>query len=508
MNAVVILVSVAATLFAGVRWLRVAQREHYLPGRASRFAARWWFGSGPNALLAVAVAVGLAGATSRAVPGLVAAAAVATGPLGLSVRGRTGRLAWTRRLRTLAGVWVGLQAVLIVVAAATAMPAVAVFGAVFVPPMVDLAAAITAPIERRLAARFVEAAAKRAQQVAPVIVAITGSYGKTSTKGFVAHFVGPYRTVVASPRSFNNRAGLARAVNEHLAPGTDVFVAEMGTYGKGEIAELCGWLPPKIAAITAIGPVHLERFGSEDAIVEAKSEILDRADVAVLNIDDPRLAALAGRRAAMGQRVVRCSAVDPAADVAVLIEGDGSSVVLSTGGVRGPAVPRPVAPLTNVAVAAAIALELGVSAADIAGLVPSVPAAANRATVGRGANGFTIIDDTFNSNPAGAAHALDLLRREAAEGARAVVVTPGMVELGPRQAEENEKLARAAGEFVTDFVIVGQTNRRALARGLRDIAGVNVVLVDHREEAVEWVKAHLNTGDAVLYENDLPDHFP
>lgn len=508
MNAAVILVSATATLFAGARWLRVAQREHYLPGRASRFAARWWFGSGPNAVLSVAVAVGLAGATARPVPGLVAAVAVATGPLGLSVHGRTGRLAWTRRLRTLAAVWLFIHAALIVAAVVTTMPAIAVFGAVFVPVMVDLAAAITAPIERRLAARFVAAAATRAQQVAPVIVAITGSYGKTSTKGFVAHFVAPIRTVVASPRSFNNRAGLARAVNEHLAPGTDVFVAEMGTYGKGEIAELCAWLPPKIAAITAIGPVHLERFGSEDAIVEAKSEIFEGAEVAVLNVDDPRLDALAGRLEARGQRVVRCSAVDPGADVAVIADGDGTSVVLSTGGVRGPAVPRPVAPLTNVAVAAAIALELGASAAGIAGLISSVPSAANRAAVGRGANGFTIIDDTFNSNPAGSAHALDLLRREVAEGGRAVVVTPGMVELGSRQAEENEKLARAAGEFVTDFVIVGQTNRRALTRGLRETVGVNVVLVDHRNDAVEWVKAHLNTGDAVLYENDLPDHFP
>ncbi len=62
-------------------------------------------------------------------------------------------------------------------------------------------------------------------------MAITGSYGKTSTKGYVAHLVGASRAVVASPASFNNRAGLARAVNEHLAEGTEVFVAEMGTYG-------------------------------------------------------------------------------------------------------------------------------------------------------------------------------------------------------------------------------------------------------------------------------------
>ena len=106
---------------------------------------------------------------------------------------------------------------------------------------------------------------------------------------------------MATPASFNNRAGLARAVNEHLADGTEVFVAEMGTYGPGEIADLCRWCPPAIAVITAIGPVHLERFGSEDRIVEAKAEITVPAADVVLQVDDPRLAALADRAEAAGQ---------------------------------------------------------------------------------------------------------------------------------------------------------------------------------------------------------------
>ena len=79
-------------------------------------------------------------------------------------------------------------------------------------------------------------------------------------------------------------------MNEHLADGTEVFVAEMGTYGRGEIAELCSWIRPDVAVITAIGPVHLERFGSEDRVLEAKAEILD----------DARLRRARGRRRAPG----------------------------------------------------------------------------------------------------------------------------------------------------------------------------------------------------------------
>ena len=508
MNLAAIVVAVFATALAGLRWLRVAQREHYLPGRVSVFAARWWFGSGPNRVLAVAVVLALVAAPVRTPAALVASVAIAAGPFGLAIRGRTGRLAWTRRLRTLAAVWITLQA--IVVAAGLAVgetAALAAVGAALVPVLVDFALALVEPVENRLAGRFVAQAAARVKQVSPTVVAITGSYGKTSTKGYVAHFVGPSRTVVASPRSFNNRAGLARAVNEHLVPGTEVFVAEMGTYGIGEIAELCRWLPPRVAAITAIGPVHLERFRTEDNIVTAKSEILDGAEVAVLNVDDERLAALAARRAAAGQRVVRCSARQSDADVAVVADDSGTAVVLAVSGAASKPVSRPVAPLTNVAVAAAIAIELGVAADTVAERIPTLPVTDSRAAVRTGAGGFKIIDDTFNSNPTGAAHALDLLRTTAVEGGRAVLVTPGMVELGHRQADENKRFAAAASEFVTDAVIVGHTNRRALLSGLSQ-RPVNVVLVETRDDAVNWVKTHLHADDVVLYENDLPDHFP
>ena len=155
--------------------------------------------------------------------------------------------------------------------------AAAVVAAVAVPVVVDLACAVTDPFERRAAGRYVGEAAERIRRVAPKVVAITGSYGKTTTKGYVAHLLSASMTTVASPGSFNNRAGLSRAVNEHVAPGTEVFVAEMGTYGRGEIAELCEWLVPDVSVITAIGPVHLERFGSEERVVEAKAEILDKA---------------------------------------------------------------------------------------------------------------------------------------------------------------------------------------------------------------------------------------
>jgi UDP-N-acetylmuramoyl-tripeptide--D-alanyl-D-alanine ligase len=318
-------------------------------------------------------------------------------------------------------------------------------------------------------------------------------------------------TVVPTPKSFNNQSGLSRAVNENLLPGTDVFVAEMGTYGPGEIAEMCAWVPPDIAVITAIGPVHLERMGSEELITEAKAEILALARVAVLNVDNRWLAPLAPRARAEGKKVWRCSAVDRRADVCVVHDEGALRVFLGPSARQIAHVKGLDAPATNVACAVAVALELGVTPELIARRLPTLGAAAHRREVTEGTNGATVIDDTYNANPAGAAAALQLLSRLRVEGQRCVVVTPGMVELGARQAEENARFGEAAARVATHLLVIGQTNAAALVAGWRaapEDSRAHMLRFATRQEAVPWVARHLGPGDVVLYENDLPDHFP
>jgi len=507
----------------------VAQREHYLPGSVSRFALRWWRVPPVNPLLTAAAVAAAAASWWWPVAGVVTAAAVAAGPHGLSLRGRTAPLAWTRRLRTLAVVSAGLV-VIVLVAGALAGPAslVAVLVALALPALVDLSCLVTAPIELKLGGHFVDAAAARLARVDPLVVAVTGSYGKTSTKGHIAHLVRPTRSVVVSPASFNNRAGLARAVNEHLADGTEVFVAEMGTYGPGEIADLCRWCTPDIAVITAIGPVHLERFGSEDRIVEAKTEILSSARDIVLPVDDPRLAAVADRMASAGRNVLRCSATDRGADVCVVRGVDVDRVTLFVDGELLAADVRVAAGVhpTNLACAVAVALLCKVDRADIALRLAGLPAVEHRLQAVPAGSGATILDDTYNSNPSGAAEALAVLAalaagdtgagadsgaaRGAHGGGRRVVVTPGMVELGDRQDVENRRFGEAIARVATDVLVVGRTNRRALLAGLAAVpdSTTGVHLVVNRDEAVGWVRTHLCPPDVVLYENDLPDHYP
>jgi UDP-N-acetylmuramoyl-tripeptide--D-alanyl-D-alanine ligase len=161
----------------------------------------------------------------------------------------------------------------------------------------------------------------------------------------------------------------------------------------------------------------------------------------------------------------------------------------------------------NVACAVAVALCLGVPPATVAARLESLPGAPHRRSIGKAASGATIIDDTFNSNPTGAMAALKLLAGSGEDGGKKVVVTPGMVELGPLQDRENANFGAEAGSVADELFVVGRTNSKALSSGAR-AAGRVPRRVRHRRDAVAWVVANLGPADAVLYENDLPDHYP
>ena len=369
----------------------------------------------------------------------------------------------------------------------------------FAPTSMDIALAIANPIEKALSKKWLVAAQKKLRQVNPTVVAVTGSYGKTSTKGYIAHLVGAKFSVVPSPASFNNLMGLARAVNDKLTPGTEVFVAEMGIFGEGEIRRLCESFPPDIAAITVIGEAHLERMKTRETILRAKSEIVENAKTVVLPIDDPDLARLADRCEGEGKRVIRVSAVGSPCDVSV----DPVDSTATIAGETVPVVISGVGHAINLAVALGIAHALNLPLAAMKDRVVSLPTAAHRAEPQQAPSGALIIDDSYNANPSGAARAVEGGAAMAKErGGEFIVVTPGMIELGKVQAERNrafaEQIANAGGELF----VVGYTNRKALVSG-HPSARVFAKRTDAMSDALQRAGA---TG-VILVENDLPDHY-
>jgi len=498
----------AASVLQSFRWLRVAQREHYIPGSVVRFAVRWMVQRRQVPLFC-----GLLVGTSTLFalrPSLVAVGAVVYGalmPRGLGIKGRTSQLTWTRRLRTLAavtgalgGMVVGLL-VLVGRFSESLSWVLAGCAVVGLPGVVDIATRITAPFERRAAQQYVDEASRRLASVRPRVVAITGSYGKTSTKHHLAELLGASSGVVPTPKSFNNRAGLSRAINEHLGDDTQIFIAEMGTYGPGEIAELCDWCPPDIAIVTSIGPVHLERMKSLDVIEAAKFEITARAATVVLNVDDPRLAGWVDTLRSLGKRVVSAGTTRDC-QVAVVSEGE-RWLITRDGVVESEVLPIMGVQPSNVACAVAAAFELGLSVYDVSTRMTHLTPPQHRLTVVQVPSGLTVIDDTFNANPTSAAVALQTLI-DLPVGGRRVVITPGLVELGERQAAENQALGAHVCAAECELIIVADTNYAALRKGF----GPGAHHVAIREDAVTWVRENLGGDDAVLYLNDLPDHYP
>lgn len=501
----------AALLIGQLRWLRVAQRVQYLPGEVSRIE-RLWFVRRPLGIFwwALAIAVALTGYLS--VPAgvglgawLVVAAPLiaALTPWRMPVTGETKPVAWTGRLIRVAVVNVVLLIALAIGSILVLGPAGALVSVILQALVTDLSLALLWPVERALQRPFLRDAQDKLKRVNPQIVAITGSYGKTTAKGYTAQILSGHYQVMASPASFNNLMGLSRSINDKLTPGTEVFVAEMGMNAEGRIRELSTWFPPYIGAITVIGEAHYERLGSHQAILRAKSEITENASVAVLPVDQPELVALADTCRARGTLVVTVSAQGHEADVTV----DPAAGTVRYGPESEPVdVTIPLlAHGINIAVALGISWALDVPQQTALSALNDLPVASHRAEVSYTERGVAIIDDTYNSNPPGAAKAVAGAQELASErGGKLFVVTPGMVELGSLQSKRNRELGEAIAAAGATCYAVGLTNRKALVAG----AGESTKVFLTRDDAVGAVLQEAGPQDVILYENDLPDHYP
>ena len=257
--------------------------------------------------------------------------------------------------------------------------------------------------------------------------------------------------------------------------------------------------------------MHLERMKTLDNVVRAKSEILEGVRVAILNVDDERLAELAD--AVDGPEVWRCG-TRRQRDLTVSLERENSLVTVRFRGTMIGSFPSPAGlHLPNIGCAVAAALAAGAPPERVVARLGELSAPAHRAVTGVADSGVVVIDDTYNSNPEGAARALEMLEAAAEGGGgegggrrnRRAVVTPGMVELGPVQDEANREFAAAVAKADAVLVVVGWTNRRALMAGA---AGGEIVAVDSRSAARNWIRSNLSAGDGVLWENDLPNHYP
>jgi UDP-N-acetylmuramoyl-tripeptide--D-alanyl-D-alanine ligase len=528
--AVGLLVLVAGRLHL---MLHLFQLEHYEPARLRVWVERRGerVDAGSVGLCAAAGAA-LVAVTAAGIDVLVLAigtgVGVALALVGMRIvrRPQTKPLVFTPRARRLFGVALAIPTLVLALAAVTVLagapawvaPAVGAAAGVFAllatPELLFMADRALRPIQALDNRRFVRRATAKLKEVDPLVIGITGSFGKTTTKACVAAVAELRGPAYATPASFNSFLGVVRAINEGLSTKHRAFIVEMGAYRRGDVAELCELVHPKIGVLTAIGPAHLERFGSLDEIESAKGELAEAlpADgVFVTSADDERCVRVAERTQA---RVVLFSATGaPNAELSAhditMAEGTTRFTLRlgSTGeevAVRSKLLGRH--NVANLLAAAAVGVSMDLPLDAIARALARVTPPAHRlAPILNPQAGIVVIDDAYNSNPVGAAAALEVLASHQAE--RRLLVTPGMVELGEREAEENERFGTQAAAVCDLVVLVGEERSRPILDGLNaaSFPAAQVHVVANSSEAQALLAKTTRRGDVVLFENDLPD---
>lgn len=337
------------------------------------------------------------------------------------------------------------------------------------------------------------------RQLTPTVVGITGSVGKTSVKEVATAVLSRRYRTLKSKRSFNSEATLPTTLMQ-LQPDHEVAVLEMGMWAPGEIRFLANLARPKIGIVTNVGPSHLERLGSLEAIAHAKAELVESLPgdgVAILNYDDERVAAMVTRTAAQ----VFFYGLNPQADVwadEIRSRGlEGISFQVHHGEVsyhiNAPLLGRHSIHIALAAIAVGLIMELSWEEI-IAGLQDQ--SAQLRLFVVPGAGGSTIIDDTYNAAPASSLAALNLLAD--LEGRR-ITVMGDMLELGTVEEEAHRKIGARAAEVADLLICVGARARwiaeEAQASGM---PADRVHILAENAQAVQLLQTQLQPGDFLL----------
>ena len=341
------------------------------------------------------------------------------------------------------------------------------------------------------------------------VIALTGSQGKTSTKDLLAQVLSDTGTTVATLGSLNNELGLPLTVLR-AEQDTEFLVLEMGARGISHLADLCQIAPPDVSLVLNVGKAHIGEFGTQAAIARAKGELVDALTsqgTAVLNADDPLVAAMASRTSAR----VLTFGESPHADVRVenldidalgrprfdlTFDGVKEHLELQLLGGHNAG---------NAAAAAAVAVAVGVPL-DLA--AQSLRAARLesrwRMELHERPDGITIINDAYNANPDSMRSALKTLAvigRGRGPTTRTVAVLGEMRELGESSQEEHDSIGRLAVRLdINQLVVVGEPARPMhLGAYLEGSWGEESVFVEDGEQALAWLRKNLAAGDVVLF---------
>lgn len=385
---------------------------------------------------------------------------------------------------------------------------------IFLPLVVALSGLLAWPVEKGISeCYFRDARRKLLANDRLIRIGITGSYGKTSVKHILGTILSEKYPTLITPASFNTPMGVSRAIRERLNGSYQVFVGEMGARHVGDIKEMCRLVKPTIGIITSVGPQHLETFKSIERVAKTKYELIeglpqegsrcyffdDGAFCTEMYNKTTKTKTLCGRDPQTTDCWCENIRVSPEGSTFMLNIRNKGSIECHTRLLGEHSI-------QNILLAAAVASDLGLSLKQISHGIEKLQPVKNRLELMTRPGGFTIINDAFNSNPVGAKAALRVLKDFPQ---RRIIITPGMVELGEKEAEYNRDFGREMAGCVDIAIIVGKNRALPIIEGLKE-AGFNeenIHRVDSLDDSTRLLHTLVRPTDTVLYENDLPDHY-
>ena len=382
--------------------------------------------------------------------------------------------------------------------------------------IVFIAMIINTPVERLVYLYYKSKAQRKLKSMNNLkIIGITGSYGKTSSKNILSDILNIKYNALPTPKNLNTFNGLIMTVNNHMDKFTDIFIAEMGAYVKGEIKRLCKLVKPKYGILTRIGTAHLETFGSQENIQKGKFELIESLPsdgFGILNGDDPlqvsyklknnvRIIWIGIDNEDVDVRATNIKYSSKGTSFDVVLKNDKNKYKFETKLLGNHNV-------YNILAGIACGLEFGIDVESLQKAVAGVRQIEHRLELKKIGN-FNMIDDAYNSNPTGAKRACEVLGLM--NGIK-IVVTPGMIELGDKEDEYNKEFGKQIADVADYVLLIGEKKTKPIKEGLieKKFDKDKIIVFNDVREAYPFIGniASQNKKEVyALFENDLPDTF-
>lgn len=372
----------------------------------------------------------------------------------------------------------------------------------FMPVIFYITALIITPVEKNINKRFMRKASLKLSHSNIEKIAITGSYGKTSTKNFLSEILCSKYNTIHSPKSYNTPMGLSKFINNSQLSGVKYLIAEMGATKCGDIRELCDFINPNIGVITEVGKQHLDTFGNLEGVCRTKFELANHGSVQklFLNFDNPLIEEYSK---SLSKEVISFGSqarfdyyyqklVENNEGLTFDVYYKYRFLLKVKVGILGKH------NALNILGSIAVAHNLGLKVSEIKDGISRIKSIEHRLELKKYQDNY-IIDDAFNSNEVGFINALDTLD---AFDRMKIIITPGLVEISNDLDFIYKKVGKKISDVCDLCILIGENGSKLETY----INGIRVIKFDSFKDGFDYYKSII-TKNVLLIENDLPDKY-